>query len=327
MMSRPGGCRGGLVAGLLVLLAAVPGRAQVELPHARPVPRMQVIPLPGDQASIRRDGVELTRYHFGPSLRRPFLFPVVGPSGRSLTRMGHPHDPVTHSHHNSAWVAHDDVDGDSFWDDRGAGRVVHRRVVRYDDGDDAASIFTTNAWVGKGDRVRLIERRGMTVRPMADGHWLLVLDLQFEADKEPTTLGKTPFGMVGVRMARTIGVKDGGGRIRNSAGNVDEQGPDGAFRKRARWVDYSGPITRDAAEGIALFDHPANPGHPAAFHVRDDGWMGPSLTLDGPIVVRPGRPLRLRYGLLVHGGVPRAETIEKYWEEFARSAIEELPSR
>src|SRR4051812_14818495 len=85
---------------------------QVLLPDARPVPLMQVIPLPDAQASIRCDGEELTRDHFGPTLRRPFLYPVAGPSGRSLTRMGHPHDPEGHSHHNSVWAAHESVNGE-----------------------------------------------------------------------------------------------------------------------------------------------------------------------------------------------------------------------
>ncbi len=130
----------GIVLALGLTLPVARAVAQVELPRARPVPLMQVVPLPDDQAAFERDGVELTRYHFGPALRRPFLFPIVGPSGRSITRMGHPHDPVTHSHHNSVWVAHHDVNGDSFWDDRGAGRIEHRKLVRYDDGDEAAGL-------------------------------------------------------------------------------------------------------------------------------------------------------------------------------------------
>ena len=70
------------------------------------------------------------------------------------------------------------------------------------------------------------------------------------------TLGKTPFGPIGVRMAKTIGVTDGGGRILNSAGQRNEAE---AFRKPARWVDYSGPITNEQTAGITLMDHPANP--------------------------------------------------------------------
>ena len=51
-------------------------------PEGKPVPKMQVLPLPHDQASIEREGAELTRYHFAPGLRRPFLHPVIGPAGR-----------------------------------------------------------------------------------------------------------------------------------------------------------------------------------------------------------------------------------------------------
>ena len=302
-----------VLAGILAVLeagivSAAPPRSDRDppikdvLPNARPVPLMQVIPLPEAQASFRRDGVELTRAYFGPALRRPFLYPVIGPSGRSLTRMGHPHDPEGHSHHNSVWAAHDNVGGDSFWGDRGPGRIVHQRVVRYEEHNNGAALVTINAWVGKGDTVHMLERRGIFVQILDEREWLMTLDLQFEAPKQPVTLGATPFGMIGVRMARPIGVNDGGGLIRNSEGFVNELGPNNAFRKRARWVDYSGPITRDAAEGITLFDHPANPNHPTHFHVRGDGWMGASLTYEKPIQLEPGQLLRLRYGLYVHGG-------------------------
>ena len=119
-----------LVAGVLLLFSP-PASAQITLPDAKPVPRMQVLPLPYAQASMQRDGKEITRYHFAGSLRRPLLYPIIGPSGRSLTRMGHPHDPVGHSHHNSVWNTHFKVGGVDFWGDRGKdkGQIVHRLFV------------------------------------------------------------------------------------------------------------------------------------------------------------------------------------------------------
>jgi hypothetical protein len=311
----------------VVLPASLAFLCTRSLGAAPTVPIMQVIPLPEAQASFQRDGAELTRAYFGPALRRPFLFPVMGTSGRSLTRMGHPHDPVSHSHHNSVWVAHDSVNGESFWSDRGPGRVVHQRIVRFEDGDDEAAMVTINAWVGKGDTLQMTERRGVAVRPLEAGEWLLILDLQFEAPGRPVTLGATPFGMIGVRMAKTIGVNDGGGTIRNSEGNVDELGPNGAFRKRAHWADYSGPIVRGRTEGITLLDHPANPNHPTYFHVRGDGWMGASLTYEQPITIEPGRLLRLRYGLYVHGGTPDPPALEARWRHFAQSTVADLPTK
>ena len=48
-------------------------------------------------------------------------------------------------------------------------------------------------------------------------------------------------------------------------------------------------------------DHPADPNHPTVF-MCGDGWMGASLTFDGPRDRATKGSLRLRYGLYVHGG-------------------------
>jgi hypothetical protein len=49
---------------------------------------MQAVPQPYKQVSFQRGGGEIARFHFGAALKRPFVFPLVGPSGRSLTRLG-----------------------------------------------------------------------------------------------------------------------------------------------------------------------------------------------------------------------------------------------
>src|SRR5262245_22739797 len=138
---------------------------QVDLRAAKPVPRMQVLPLPGDEASVLRDGQEIARYYFAKDLYRPFLYPLIGPSGKSLTRMGHPRDPNGHSHHNSIWVSHHDVGGVGFWNDAktSEGRIIHQKVLHYEDTDDEALIEVQNAWVdgvGRG-KTLLEETRAM----------------------------------------------------------------------------------------------------------------------------------------------------------------------
>jgi len=305
-----------LTAAVLLVLQVT---CQVELPAAKPVPRMQVLPLPEDQAKVERDRFEISRYYFGKDLYRPFLYPIVGPSGKSLTRMGHPRDPNGHSHHNSAWISHHDVGGVGFWNDAktSEGRIVHQKVLRYEDSDDEALIEVQNAWIdgaGRG-KVLLEEQRAMRFRPQQNGQWVLVLDLTFSAPKQPVTLGKTNFGFVGVRMAKTIGVHDGGGMIRNSEGAINEPQ---VHEKSARWVDYSGPITPTAREGITLLDHPKNPNHPTVFHVRDDGWMGAGFNFAVPYTIQPGQPLKLRYGLWVHTDVPTAAAIDEQFATFAK---------
>jgi hypothetical protein len=290
------------------------GRAAGETPKPKAVPRLQAVPQPYEQASFQRDGVEITRYHFGPRLNRPFLFPIIGPAGRSLTRMGHPHDPESHSHHNSVWLSHKNVAGVDFWSDRRLGTIRHKRIVKYDDEGEESTITAENEWVDEGGKVLLNETRRISVVLLEGKEWLLVIDSTFTAKDKPIALGKTPFGMIGVRMAKTIGVNDGGGRIRNSEGGVNEKE---IFWKRARWVDYSGAIEDDRIEGITLFDHPSNPNHPSHFHVRNDGWMGASLTFEGPREIPQGSALHLRYGLYVHSDMKPAADIEKQWKRFA----------
>ena len=317
---------------LIMVLGSLAGclaAAEMQLSAARPVPLVQAVPQPYEQVSFQCDGQERARLHFGPGLNRPFVFPLMGPSGRSVTRMGHPHDPVGHSHHNSVWISHHDVNGCSFWADRGTnqGRIVGRRLEKLEDGDTRAAAIIVNHWLDQQGKVLLEERRRVGLESLPGGESLLVLDLRFEAKAGQVTLGKTPFGLVGVRMAKTIGIADGGGTIRNSEGHVDEQGDQGCFWKRARWCDYSGPIAPGKIEGATLFDHPANPNHPTFFHVRSDGWMGSSFTHDAPRVVEPGRPLQLRYAVYVHAGVLAREILQERWAHFAKTELPDLSGR
>jgi hypothetical protein len=115
-------------------------------------------------------------------------------------------------------------------------------------------------------------------------------------------------------------VHDGGGRILNSEGGVNEAG---VFWKQAKWVDYSGPIMNDGKSdggsgGVTLFGHPINPSHPSHFHVRDDGWMGACLSYEAPRKIAVGESLKLRYGFWIHSGVPQQAAIEEQFAAFAK---------
>jgi hypothetical protein len=97
-------------------------------------------------------------------------------------------------------------------------------------------------------------------------------------------------------------------------------------------MDYSGPVPAAAApigsdvvlpqvvsEGITFFDHPDNSrtGDPVHWHVREDGWMGASPGMHGPLMTTRERPLVMRYLLHAHGGTIDPLRANAIADEFA----------
>jgi Methane oxygenase PmoA len=115
----------------------------------------QVVPQADHQTSFTIDGVERLRWHFGPNYPRPFFYPLVGPSGGSLTRMGHPGAP-DHDHHRSIWFAHEKVLGINFWGDNTPARVKQKEWLVYQDHDDEAIMAVSLGWYDGHDPKELL---------------------------------------------------------------------------------------------------------------------------------------------------------------------------
>src|SRR5579859_4587541 len=137
------------------------------------IPRCQVIPLPDFQVSFQIDGKERLRWHADPKYPRPFFFPLVGPSGHALTRMGHPGAP-DHDHHRSIWFAHAKVLGIDFWADRTPARIRQKAWLCYHDSDAEAIMAVTLGWYDGHDPKELLEQELITgVRPGDKGETLV----------------------------------------------------------------------------------------------------------------------------------------------------------
>lgn len=297
---------------LPVLLAFASAGAALPLPaEEAPAPfvpdRCELLPLPDHQVAFLHDGVEKTRWHSGPEYPRPFLFPFNGPSGSSLTRMGHPGAP-DHDHHRSIWFAHAKVDGIDFWSDSTKARIRQKHWQAYEDGPDEAIMAATLGWYDEAGVERMEQDLVVASRPGENGEQFLEIQITLRpaAGREAVVLEKTNFGPLAVRVAKSISHRFGGGQLTNSDGLVGEKD---IFGKPAAWMDYSGPVVhgtgadrRIATEGITFFDHPENPRHPTAWHVRADGWMGAAFCLDGSHTISKDVPLVLRYLLHAHTG-------------------------
>ena len=265
-----------------------------------PFPRVQVIPQIG-RASLCIDGVERVGYEFGEGASRPFLFPLIGPSGAGLTRLGHP-NPIGHEHHKSIWFGHASVGGINFWEERPNTdiRIRHRRVRLYQDGADWGGLVADLDWWAHGRSV-LRQELTIVIEPRPDQRIRVDLQSRFESpDGNPVELGQDQ-----LRVPGCPGRQDDVGTVRRRAIDRRERARAvraAIFGKASRWVDYSGPSAPGKVEGICVMDHPSNPHHPTPWHVRGDGWIGASFNRESPHGVARDHALSLRYRLLVHSG-------------------------
>ena len=293
------------------------------------LPRCQIVPLAEHQVSLQIDGNERLRWHFSDEYPRPYFFPLAGPSGQPLTRMGHPGAP-NHDHHQSIWFAYDKVLGISFWNNNSAATIRQKNWLCYEDGDKEAVMAVQLGWYDGHDPAELIEQELIAIlRPGDSGETLLELQSTFRPRAESLEFGRTNFGFLAVRVAKSISAYFGGGQLTNSEGVVGEPA---IFGHPARWMDYSGPVPaadsprivdapsrKSVTEGITFFDHPGNSetGAPVHWHVREDGWMGASPGMHGPIMTTQAQPLVVRYLLHAHGGAVNPERANTIAADFA----------
>ena len=292
-------------------------------------PSTQVIPGP-DGLKFLKDGQEVAAYHFGQGLPKPFIHPLKSPSGADLTRYGHPNPQSNHDHHRSIWFGHQFVrpieiakSGQkpaapvewNFWEEPSLlsdVRIRHTKVLALEEGSEFAAAAVEAHWWA-GGRSLLRQTTIYAINHLDNAH---ALDIQTELaclDGRMIELGKTNFGLLGVRVAKSISEQFGGGRLMNSEGKIGESE---VFAKPARWVDYSGRSARRRLAGICYMDHGSNPRHPVSWHVRRDGWMAASFTMADAWRIAADHPLTLRYRLLSHSGELNPETLNQAWSEF-----------
>ncbi|NNJ27245.1 PmoA family protein [Alienimonas chondri] len=268
---------------------------------------VQLEPLPGGRVSFRVNGEERTVWHPGAAAGRAHFYPLNAPAdGGSLVRMGHPGAP-NHDHHRGIWFAHHDVGGLDFWSVDPPTTIRQTEWLAIESGLSEGRFACRLGWFGPTGEAVMTQDLSVALRPLSEGDYELELNVALRpAGEEPLTLGQTNFGMLGVRFAETVSEHFGDGRLTDAAGRTAEQA---IFGEPNPWMDYSGPIPAGQGEnfrfvpaGVTLFDHPTNPGAPVRWHVRADGWMGPSVCREAPRQVTAEQPLRLRYLLHVHAG-------------------------
>ncbi len=295
----------------LVLVSVAAARTQADA-----IPDCRIVPLPDQQVKLLVGEEERLRWHFSEEYPRPFFYPLRGRSGDPLTRVGHPGAAGSHSHHRSIWFAHQKVGPDEldFWSDGGETQIRQKRWLAYRGGPDEAAMAVKLGWYDGNGKELLEQELIAVIRDGRRGETFVELQSTFRPTGDRLKFGKTHFGFLAVRVAKYISAHFGDGKLTDSKGRTGERA---IFGKRARWMDYSGPVPSRGREGITYFDHPSNPNYPSYWHVREDGWMGASVCYKEPVETTKDDPLVLRYLLHAHEGPVDAAAASRVADRFA----------
>jgi hypothetical protein len=205
----------------------------------------------------------------------------------------------------------------SFWADGKGTQIRQKTWLCYQDGNEESAMAVTLGWFAPDGKELMDQDLIAALRPLPGEEFTLELQSTFRPGPgmPKVQLGKTNFGFLAVRVAKSISEHFGGGLLTNSGGQIHEKN---IFGQPAEWMDYSGPVPPDGTiEGITYFDHPSNPRYPSKWHVREDGWMGASFCMDDGFIILAEQPLRLRYLLHAHAGELQPDRARKIQASFA----------
>ncbi len=203
--------------------------------------------------------------------------------------------------------------GQDFWAENKPPRIAQSQWYAIEDRDEFTRLACELHWTDGHDPKPLARQDlFITVRPVVGppGQWTMELQSDFRAGGQGVAFRKNNFGILGLRVAKSLSVVFGEGTITGSDGNKNEKP---LFGQPNRWIDYSGPVgfgDQTQTAGITLIDHKLNPAHPAKWHIRDDGWIGPSLSRDADVPLSVDKPLTVRYLLFVHAGQVNPQKVQ-----------------
>ena len=299
--------------------------------HAAPVVKIEQ---KDNALAITIDGKPFATYRYAPTAddpawHRPYFFPVLAADGAEFTsdqwrlQQKQPTEAakrkIDHPHQRSVWVGHGDVNGADHWTHKDKENELQRHVkFTAVNGDSFTEELT---WDSKepGKPV-LAETRSVKIIAYDDGARAIDVTTTFTPANgdvvfkvKPLNVSGVEAGWLAARVAPSIsdGIKAHTSLITSSAGAKTEKE---ARQRPATWCDYSGPID-GKTYGIALFDHPNNPGHPAPFHVRDFGLLTHIGVHDWTL--KQGQSQTLRHRLLFHPGDGKSAKLDERYKEFA----------
>ena len=246
-------------------------------------------------------GAPFFKYYFGEDYPKPFINPILTPSGVNMLREPMPaYSEGEHPWQRGLTLMQGAINGVDCWNEAekpGFGRTVQDQMT-VANGPLSFLIASFNTWY-EGDRPLMGDRR--TYRLFDTGREAAVLDisLTLEAAFGAVTIGGTKEGgFLGIRLNPTMN-SSADGHMRNAYGATDEAG---CWSKPSHWMDYYGPVGDEIA-GFAVFDHPDNFRYPTTWHTRGYGLFAPNCWMFKPDHLLPEKEkMTFRWRVIVHIG-------------------------
>jgi len=269
----------------------------------------------GDQVVVSVAGEVFTCYKFEAGQKYPYFWPVNGPaSGKSITT----ETSQPYPHHHSLFFGCDRVNGGNYWQEGNErGQIVSQGPKVVEAGGERVTFTDTCLWRQPGKEAIIRDTRRIVVT--APNQDVRVID--FAITLEPLTdiqVLKTNHALFSARVVPALSVKSGGTLV-NAAGAKGEKGTWGVA---SPWCDYWG--TRGGVtEGIAILQHPGNPGYPAPWFTRDYGFFSPTPMYwleGGRLDIPQGQMVTLQYRVVVHIGDTERAGIGAKFESYRQAA-------
>ncbi|MGA2183420.1 MAG: PmoA family protein [Bryobacteraceae bacterium] len=282
----------------------------------------------GDRVVIQVDKRLFATLYQGKEAHKPFLHPLLTPSGKAVTRGfpvdPQPGDPTDHPHQRGLWVGAEKLSGMDFWENDPSykrpqmGRIEWQELTAAVDGDRKGTLSFVANWISEEGSVVVVERRRMIFYSEPANCRMFDVELELEARRR-IVFEDQDDALIGMRLNPSFDQRRGG-RLVNAEGLAGEEGVRG---QRSAWIDWTADLDGEKI-GVAVFDHPANFNHPTRWHVRSFGFLDANpfaqrafdkAAPDGSHPLEKGEKLRMRYRILIH---PAGADLKQFYKEFEK---------
>lgn len=278
------------------------------------------ITVDANSVSVDAGVVEIAEYRYGDVPFKPYVKELFTTNGLNVL-FDAPHD---HLHHHALMFAVA-VDGVNFWEETPAsGRQEHVRfadIVEADDvGMSRVGFMERLNWISPAGEKLLAEQRAIVIsrnRPRRTTTLIWESRLAVPTGKKSVTLTGSHYFGLGMRF---IPAMDGGGTFRNA-----DDKPATVFRGEERlvhsnWCAYTSHVDGDDVT-VAMFGHPDNPRAPTTWFTMTKPFAYLSATLglhEKPLEVVEGKPLKLRYAVVLWDRPVESEEIERLCQQWQK---------